>query len=76
MTGCWLIPIARLVGNFQVMLRTDEQSETYRHFVKERLEVDYESVVKDMNTIVDEVREYETLQLAVGKIKVSCTVID
>uniref|UniRef100_A0A0N5AQU2 Prefoldin subunit alpha n=1 Tax=Syphacia muris TaxID=451379 RepID=A0A0N5AQU2_9BILA len=44
-------------------------TERYRKFVKERLEVDYESVVKDINVIFAEIREYETLRLAISKIK-------
>lgn len=51
------------------MSRNNINFEDYRSFVKERLEVDYESVIKDLNIIVDEVKEYETLQLTINKIK-------
>ncbi|KAL3997412.1 Prefoldin subunit family protein [Acanthocheilonema viteae] len=41
----------------------------YRKFATERLQSDYEEVIKAVNCIVDEVKEYETLLLFINKIK-------
>lgn len=43
----------------------------YRKFVTERLQPDYEEMIKAANCIVDEVKEYETLLLFINKIKVN-----
>ncbi|VDD94138.1 unnamed protein product [Enterobius vermicularis] len=42
--------------------------EDYRKFVKERLEVDYQAVIKEINVINNEIKDYEILQLAISKI--------
>ncbi|VDK65283.1 unnamed protein product [Onchocerca ochengi] len=46
-----------------------ELCEKYRKFATERLGSDYEEMVKAVNFIVNEVKEYETLLLFINKIK-------
>lgn len=53
------------------MSEKDELCEKYRKFATERLRLDYEEMIKVVNSIVDEVKEYETLLLFIDKIKVS-----
>uniref|UniRef100_A0A915Q712 Uncharacterized protein n=1 Tax=Setaria digitata TaxID=48799 RepID=A0A915Q712_9BILA len=47
-----------------------KQCEKYRKFATERLGTDYENMIKLVNYVVDEVKEYETLLLFINKIKV------
>lgn len=52
----------------------DEKSklcEKYRKFASETLQSDYEELVKAINCITDEAKEYETLLLFINKIKVN-----
>lgn len=49
--------------------------EDYRKFVKERLEVDYQAVIKEINVINNEIKDYEILQLAISKITVVLYVV-
>ncbi|KHN85795.1 Protein UXT -like protein [Toxocara canis] len=51
------------------MNRSPDECEKYRRFVSERLEVDLADVMKRLNAIVEEIRDYEVLQLAISKIK-------
>ncbi|VIO95847.1 Uncharacterized protein BM_BM9328 [Brugia malayi] len=52
------------------MSEKNELCEKYRKFAVERLQSDYEEMIKAVNCIVDEVKEYETLLLFINKIKV------
>ncbi|VDN25636.1 unnamed protein product [Gongylonema pulchrum] len=52
------------------MSTKSEQYEKYRAFVRERLEADYSEMLKVVNSIVEEMKEYETLLLIIDKIKV------
>ncbi|VDM07754.1 unnamed protein product [Wuchereria bancrofti] len=52
------------------MNEKSELCEKYRKFAVERLQSDYEEMIKAVNCIVDEVKEYETLLLFINKIKV------
>ncbi|CAG9530892.1 unnamed protein product [Cercopithifilaria johnstoni] len=51
------------------MNEKSELCEKYRKFVTEKLQSDYKEMVKTVNSIVDEVKEYETLLLFINKIK-------
>ncbi|VDM95179.1 unnamed protein product [Thelazia callipaeda] len=45
------------------------QCEKYRKFATERLQNDYEQIIKVINKIMDEVKEYEALLLFINKAK-------
>uniref|UniRef100_A0A0R3RVX4 Thiamine-phosphate pyrophosphorylase n=1 Tax=Elaeophora elaphi TaxID=1147741 RepID=A0A0R3RVX4_9BILA len=47
-----------------------ELCEKYRKFAMGRLQSDYEEMIKTVNCIMDEVKEYETLLLFINKIKI------
>ncbi|VDO70293.1 unnamed protein product [Onchocerca flexuosa] len=61
-----------LLEDYKVKFEMNEKRELcekYRKFATERLGSDYEEVVKAVNLIVNEVKEYETLLLFINKIK-------
>lgn len=53
------------------MNEKEKLCERYRKFAVERLQSDYDEMITLINSVVDEVKEYETLLLFINKIKVS-----